>query len=135
MQAARSSFWFQSLLCKALYIGEEICLDEQSAQAIKLLMEGNPSLTTDVKHGEHLPVPPRPVIITSNDPIWSCVSKEMAPIRERCFEFQFFNFAPILTVSRDLVDQSRAWSYCVKRALALFPNFVESDCEDDVLLY
>lgn len=135
MQAARSSFWFQSLLCKALYIGEEVCLDEQSAQSIKLLMEGNPSLTTDVKHGEHLPVPPRPVIITSNDPIWSCVSKEMAPLRERCYEFRFNSYVPLLNVTRNLSDQAAAWSYCVTRALALFPNFQDMDCEDEVILY
>ena len=68
MCGMRSSFWLQSLLHKALYIGEEIVLEEVSAQTLKLLCEGSRSNYTDVKFADAIKIEPRPTIVTSNVP-------------------------------------------------------------------
>ena len=130
VQGARSQFWFQSLVSKVLYCGEEISLDPMCAESVKMLMEGNPSLTTDIKHGESVAVPPRPVIITSNDPIWSMVGKECGPIRERCFEFAFVRWHGMGDTSYDRSHQAEAWRFLVSEAAkAVSLDSLRSDCD------
>lgn len=133
MQGARSTFWFQSLLCKSLYIAEEISLCDQTAQAFKLLLEGSRSLTTDVKFADHVAIEYRPVIVTSNDPCYVNVNREQGAFRERGLELRFINQVAT-TCSRERKHQAEAWALLTMEALARFPESNTRElCDDDLL--
>lgn len=130
MQGARSTFWFQPLVGKDMYQGDEIKLETHTAQTFKLLCEGNPTLTTDIKHAEHVKVPYRPVIVTSNEPCYACVNAEKGPIMERCLEIQFID-AIKHVVSMDRKVLANAWGLLVKQATEMWPITKRCDDEDE----
>lgn len=120
MQGSTSTFWLQPLIDKAFYVGEEIKLQTNTAQTIKLLLEGSPSLITDIKHTEGVPVPYKPTIITSNGDCYSAVSAEGNAIRERGLEV-FFRDPIRVDCSRERKHHAEAWSFIARQALLRFP--------------
>ena len=50
VQGSTSTFWFQRLIDKAVYIGEEIMAEQKSVQTLKKIMEGNMTLDTDAAY-------------------------------------------------------------------------------------
>lgn len=120
MQGSKSNFWFQGLLNKEFYLGEEIVLENQSAQTLKLLLENSDTLVTDVKFSEHIHVDPQPVIITSNDPPYTMCNGERGAFLERALELYFVQQTEAF-ISRNRNKQARAWAVLVAEALSYFP--------------
>lgn len=120
MQGSKSTFWFQTLLCKAFYVGEEIQLDNNSAQALKLLLEGSRSLVTDVKFSDSVALDYRPTVVTSNEPCFIIVNHEKEAFLERAFSFQFLK-PQTVSVSNDRVAQATAWALLCHEAIQMFP--------------
>lgn len=134
MQASKSNFWFQGLINKEFYLGEEIVLEAQSAQALKLLLENSDTLTTDVKFSEHIHVDAQPCIITSNAPPYEMVSSEKGAFLERALELQF-NTPMEIFITRNREKQARAWKVIVDEALLHYPLKATKSLEDDQLCF
>lgn len=132
MQACRSTFWFQSLLCKAFYIGEEIQLDDLTSQSLKLLLEGSRSLNTDVKFAEHVAIEYRPTIVTSNEPCYVHISKDRNAFLERALELNFIR-VDSTACSRERSHQAEAWAMLATEALERFPLGTNLEVCDDAL--
>ena len=134
MAGMRSTFWLQGLIHKCLYVGEEIILEEVSAQTLKLLCEGSRSNFTDVKFADQIKLEPRPTIVTANAPPYVNVSKEGPAFSERSIELRFLNGISV-TVSPDRADQAAACAYMMAEAIRRFPLLQRGEDEDDTLVF
>lgn len=119
-QSARSSFWLQNLIGKAIYVGEEIKLDPLTAQTVKLLLEGSEHMQTDVKFADGVELPYRPTIITSNGECYQLVSAESGAYHERSVELTFKHPFRI-NCTRDRAVQARAWSLLMNECKRRYP--------------
>jgi hypothetical protein len=136
MQASKSQFWLQGLINKSIYVGEEIQPDHDQAQILKLLMEGSPMTTTDVKFCEPVILVYRPVIVTGNRPIWFNCIAERGPFLERSVRLEFMNKIKT-NITRDRQSQARAWTYLLSKNEKRHPDDGEEiiKMEPPVLLY
>ena len=121
MQASISSFWLQPLIGKAIYVGEEIKLTANSAQTVKLLLEGSANLTTDVKFAEGADIPYRPTIMTSNGPCYQLVMAEGHAFHERAVELRFNAPIELGGLSRNRTVHAHAIAYLASQAYKRYP--------------
>ena len=83
-QSAQSNFFLQDLVGKRLFHADEILATQLNIDTLKLLLEGNKDLASDVKYGDKETIIPRPVLIGTNDPLWINFSTAAEPILARC---------------------------------------------------
>ncbi len=83
-QSAQSNFFLQDLVGKRLFHADEILATPLNIDTLKLLLEGNKDLASDVKYGDKETIIPRPVLIGTNDPLWVNFSTAAEPILARC---------------------------------------------------
>ena len=83
-QSAQSNFFLQDLVGKRLFHADEILATPLNIDTLKLLLEGNKDLASDVKYGDKETIIPRPVLIGTNDPLWINFSTAAEPILARC---------------------------------------------------
>ena len=83
-QSAQSNFFLQDLVGKRLFHADEILATPLNIDTLKLLLEGNKDLASDVKYGDKEAIKPRPVLIGTNDPLWINFSTAAEPILARC---------------------------------------------------
>ncbi len=83
-QSAQSNFFLQDLVGKRLFHADEILATPLNIDTIKLLLEGNKDLASDIKYGDKETIIPRPVLIGTNDPLWINFSSAAEPILARC---------------------------------------------------
>ena len=121
MQASISSFWLQPLIGKAIYVGEEIKLTANSAQTVKLLLEGSANLTTDVKFAEGADIPYRPTIMTANGPCYQLVMAEGHAFHERAVELRFNAPIELGGLSRNRTVHANAIAYLASQAYKRYP--------------
>jgi hypothetical protein len=133
MQASISSFWLQPLIGKAIYVGEEIKLTPNSAQTVKLLLEGSANLTTDVKFAEGADIPYRPTIMTSNGPCYQLVMAEGNAFHERSVEMHFNAPIELGGLSRNRTIHAHAIAYLAAQAYKRYPATSEKGKEPETL--
>jgi hypothetical protein len=123
MQNSTSAFWLQDLIGMAVYVAEELKLNDTTAQTMKGLLEGNCYLKSAVKHADGILIPYRPMIVTSNGRIYDMVSSESVPIGLRALELDFIKPLSEKTdiVSRDPEHQRAAWAYLMHQSLKRYP--------------
>ncbi len=68
-QGIASQFWLADLPNKQIYIGDEIRVTPDNIDTIKMLFEGNSESTAEVKYGDKIRLPYRPVIVANNNDI------------------------------------------------------------------
>ena len=85
-QGIKSQFWLADLDKKRIFLGDEIYAIEENIDTMKLLMEGNDNLCTEVKYGGKVYIEPMPVIIAGNDPVYSRVNGCVSPLQHRMIE-------------------------------------------------
>ena len=95
-QSAQSNFFLQDLVGKRLFHADEILATPLNIDTLKLLLEGNKDLASDVKYGDKETIIPRPVLIGTNDPLWINFSTAAEPILARCEFIQMKRPAPRL---------------------------------------
>ena len=83
-QSAQSNFFLQDLVGKRLFHADEILATPLNIDTLKILLEGNKDLASDVKYGDKETIEPRPVLLGTNAPLWINFSTAMEPILERC---------------------------------------------------
>ena len=83
-QAINSNFWLQDLYMKRLFHADEILATQVNIDTLKLLLEGNDDLTTDIKYAKRVPIKGRPVMMATNEPIWQQMASAADPIKRRC---------------------------------------------------
>ena len=83
-QAINSNFWLQDLYQKRLFHADEILATQVNIDTLKLLLEGNDDLTTDIKYAKRVTIRGRPVLMATNEPIWQHMACAADPIRRRC---------------------------------------------------
>ena len=83
-QSINSNFWLQDLYQKRLFHADEIVATQVNIDTLKLLLEGSDDLTTDIKYAKKVQIRGRPVLMATNDPIWTHMASASDPIRRRC---------------------------------------------------
>ena len=83
-QAINSNFWLQDLYGKRLFHADEILATQVNIDTLKLLLEGNDDLTTDIKYAKRVTIRGRPVLMATNEAIWQHMACAADPIRRRC---------------------------------------------------
>ncbi len=83
-QAINSNFWLQDLYGKRLFHADEILATQVNIDTLKLLLEGNSDLTTDIKYAKRVAIRGRPVLMATNEPIWLHMASAAEPITRRC---------------------------------------------------
>ena len=83
-QSINSNFWLQDLYKKRLFHADEIIATQVNIDTLKLLLEGSDDLTTDIKYAKKVQIKGRPVMMATNDPIWTHMASASDPIRRRC---------------------------------------------------
>ena len=84
-QDIKSPFWMEDFVNKEVKIFEEAYCTEANVDALKLCMEGNPTLKTQVKNEGKVYLPPTPVLMASNTTPWTAMPAAYGPIRARCY--------------------------------------------------
>lgn len=84
-----SSFTFQDLPGKDLYICEEFCPTSDNVEQYLLVLEGSPFFTIDRKNQHPLRLARKPVLTSGKYVPWSCVSTRTNDFMNRCLIVEF----------------------------------------------
>lgn len=82
-QGSTSPFWFDDLVGKEIYLGDEAPGNELNIQQYLLLLEGNPALKAEIKYGGKPHLRPRPVVIACNHNIYANCQAFAQPVLDR----------------------------------------------------
>ena len=85
-----NTFWLQDLHNKDFYRSDELVIDRpDTAQSIKVLLEGNDNLKVEVKYKDAINLTRRPVVATCNgkrkSDFWQHISSEKEALNNRCY--------------------------------------------------
>lgn len=87
--AEDDKFWMSDLIGADLYVAEEMLLNDVSADALKMSLEGHHLWTVEQKYSKkRIPIPDRkPWIITSNFHLCCMCTRQTASVMARLFKF------------------------------------------------
>lgn len=84
-QDIRSAFWLQDLVGKQIHKVDEAYCTDVNIDTLKLLAEGNPSCSTQIKFWGLHRIYPKPVLMASNNVPWAAMPKERSLLMERSY--------------------------------------------------
>lgn len=87
-------FWCQNLVGKQVYVAEEMILTDIIGDELKDLLAGGKYFTAEKKFQSMEFLDRKPIIITSNYPIWIMCPRHADALLTRLFMFNTINIIP-----------------------------------------